>query len=175
MNEFEQMQEGAEGIELTDEEGAGSARPGGASNLIFAGIVVVLLAFQAVSANFIVRNFLLDAPLDRPKPVARSNEQFGLIHQLTGIIVNPADAKGNRHLLVDIGFETTDPKVIAELTEREPLLRDNIITFLSAQRYEVLTDITMREKIRQRVIEIANYNLTKGTVDRVYFIRYVVQ
>ncbi|HEB84270.1 MAG TPA: flagellar basal body-associated FliL family protein, partial [Bacteroidetes bacterium] len=62
-----------------------------------------------------------------------------------------------------------------ELQAREPQIRDNLITFLSAQRVDVLTDITMRERIRKRILEIVNTRLTEGVVDNAYFIRYVFQ
>ena len=177
MNEFDQMQDGVEGVELPDVDldGPGGRGGGGGSNIVFAVIVVLVLAFQAVSSHFILRKTLFANPPNKPAKTKTAPEEFGQVFQMEGIIVNPADAKGSRHLLVDIGFQTEDPKVILELTEREVLLRDNIITFFSAQRYDVLTDISMREKIRDRVREIANYNLTAGQVDRVFFIRYVVQ
>ena len=177
MNEFDDMQDGVEGVELPDVDldtgGGGSG--GGGSNIVFAIVVVLVLAFQAVSSHFILKKFLFSKPPEKPAKAATAPETFGQVFQLSGIIVNPSDAKGNRHLLVDVGLQSENPKVIEELTEREPLLRDNIITFFSAQRYEVLTDITMRQKIRDRVKEITNYNLTQGQVDQVYFIRYVVQ
>lgn len=177
MNEFDQMQDGAEGVELPDVDldAPGGGRGGGGNNIVFAVVIVLVLAFQAVSSYFILKQFLFSNPPNKPAKEKKAPETFGQVFQIEGIIVNPSDAKGSRHLLVDIGFQTEDPEVIAELTEREVLLRDNIITFFSAQRYDVLTDISMREKIRDRVLEIANYNLAGGQVDRVFFIRYVVQ
>jgi len=178
MNEFDQMQDAVEGIELPDvdleQAGGGGGSGSGGNKVVFALIVVLLLAFQAVSSYFVIQKLLFSKPPEPKKQESAMAENFGQVFRLDGIIVNPSDA-GNRHLLVDIGFETDDQKVLEELAEREPLLRDNLITFFSAQRYKVLTDITMREKLKERVKEIANYNLAKGTVDQVYFIRYVIQ
>ena len=100
---------------------------------------------------------------------------MGIVHQISGLIVNPADSRGSKHLLLNIGLETKDQKVIEELVELEPLIRDNLNTFFAAQRYQVLQDIQYREKLRQRVQEIVNYHLTKGQVDKVFFIQYVLQ
>lgn len=178
MNEFDQMQDAVEGIELPDvdleQTGGGRSAGGGGNTIVFVLIVVLLLAFQAASSYFVIQKLFFSEP-PTPKPQeTTAPENFGQVFRLDGLIVNPTDA-GNRHLLVDIGFQTEDQKVLDELAEREPLLRDNLITFFSAQRYKVLTDITLREKLKERVKEIANYNLSKGTVDQVYFIRYVIQ
>lgn len=187
MNEFndEEMQGGAEGIELPDvdiddgggevAEGGGGGRAGGSA--VFAVVIVLMLAFQAVASHFIVKKLFFSKP---PAPkvteqAAAPDKEIGIVHQVSGLIVNPADSRGSKHLLLNIGLESKDQKVIDELVELEPQIRDNLNTFFSAQRYEVLQDIQYRDKLRQRVQEIVNYYLTKGKVDKVFFIQYVLQ
>jgi flagellar basal body-associated protein FliL len=179
MNEFDQD---VEGVELPDidldagdgfDAGGGSGKGGGTA--VFAIILVVVLAVQAVSSHFILRATVFSKP---PKTKAKEKTEkveYGEIFQLDGLIVNPTDSRGSKHLLVDIGLQTTNAAIITELGEKELLLRDNINTFLSAQKLEVLTDIHMRQKIRERLKEIVDYNLEEGQVDKVYFIRYVLQ
>jgi|GEM_PF-970801 len=182
MNEFDQMQDDVEGVELPDidlEGGdgfdAGGSSKGGGGTMVFAIILVAILAVEAVSSHFILRATLFSKP---PKPKSKEKVEqveFGEIFQLDGLIINPTNSRGSKHLLIDIGLQTTDASILAELGEKELLLRDNLNTFLSAQKLEVLTDINMRQKIRERLKEIVDYNLSEGEVDKVYFIRYVLQ
>lgn len=182
MNEMDQMQVGAEGIELPDvdlDQGGDvlGGEGGKKSNpAIFAIVLVLMLGAQAVGSHFLIKKMFFSKP---PKPKVKTekaeNAPFGQVFPLTGIIVNPKDTRGSKHLLVDINFQISNEKVAAQLTELDPLIRDNIITFFSAQRYEVLTDITMRENIRRRVIEIVNYHLSEGQVENAFFVRYVLQ
>ncbi len=163
--------------EMEEAEGGGEEKspPKQLNMIMFIVMVVLLFGFQTTSSVLIVGKMYDSNPYfpGRP-PVDREDNLSGLIHTLEGIIVNPTDSRG-KVLLLDIGFETGSGDVIAELGTLEPLLRDNINTFLSAQRLPVLTDISMREKIRDKVMEIANYHLTEGKVGRVFFIRYVLQ
>jgi flagellar basal body-associated protein FliL len=143
--------------------------------IMFSVIVVLLFGFQAVSSVLIIGKMYNSNPYFPGKaPVEQEEDLTGMIHTLEGIIVNPTESRG-KVLLVDIGFETGSEEVVAELGTLEPLLRDNLNTFLAAQRLPVLTDISMRDKIRGKVMDIANYHLTEGKVGRVFFIRYVLQ
>ncbi|MFH0882739.1 MAG: flagellar basal body-associated FliL family protein [bacterium] len=184
MNEFNEVQEGAEGIELpdVDVEAGGELLPGkseggggGGKSVVFAVVVVIILAFQAVSSHFIVKNLFFSEPPAPKQQKAETSDEIGEIYRITGLIVNPKESRGSKHLLVDFGLETKDKKVMDELLKIEPLLRDNLNTFFAAQRLEILQDITYREKLRKRVQEIVNYHLTEGTVDEVFFIQYVLQ
>ena len=176
MNEFDDIGEGAEGVEIPDVDVSGGGK-NPLKGVLTALIVVLVLAFQALGSHFIVKMLFFSKPpkakTAKVKTVAKG--EYGEVFQMPGIIVNPIDTRGTNHLLIDIGFESTDSKVLAEIVLLEPQLRDNFITFLSAQRIDVLTDIKMRERIRDRIIEITNYHLTRGVVDKVYFIRYVYQ
>jgi len=163
--------------EMEDGEATGGEKAAGKqlNMIMFIAIVVLLFGFQAVSSVLIMGKLYDSNPYFPGKPhVEREENLTGLIHTLEGIIVNPTDSRG-KVLLLDIGFETGDEDVVAELGTLEPLLRDNINTFFSAQRLPVLTDISMREKIREKVMEIVNYHLTEGKVGHVFFIRYVLQ
>ncbi len=143
--------------------------------VVFIVILVIMLGFQVSSSWLLMNRVLEDNPYfpgSAPDPEAGL---YGILHTLDGIIINPTDSNGSKVLLVDIGFETGSEDVVLELQKLEPLLRDNINTFLSAQRLPVLTDIRMRDLMREKVKEIVNHNLTSGKVGRVFFVRYVLQ
>ncbi|MCB2210570.1 flagellar basal body-associated FliL family protein [bacterium] len=177
MNEADQDVASVELPENEMPEG-GAPSGGGSRGLsmpIFIGILVGIVALQGFS-SWTIMNWLLEAnPYFPGGPPMEEENLTGLLYTIEGIIVNPTDSKGTKILLVDIGFETGSDAVVAEMGSMEPLLRDNINTFLSAQRLPVLSDISYRDKIRDRVQQIANHHLTSGKVGRVFFVRYVLQ
>jgi len=119
---------------------------------------------------------------------------FGHIYMIDDLIINPANSGGRRHLLVSLGLEyfvnAKDKEkggerssgegddltgVGAELSLREPQIRDNLITLLGGQEISVLSDIQYREKIRASLLKSINYYLETGQVDKLYFVKYVFQ
>ena len=140
---------------------------------MFAGVILAILAFEAFSSQLLVKQ-LFFAP---PKPPEKSGEgiEVGEFHIISDLIVNPAATGGRRHLLVSIGLEYHDPKIEAELTRRDPQIRDNLITLLAGQEVTVLTDIRYRENIRNSLLKAVNYYLDSGQIERLYFVKYVFQ
>lgn len=166
---------GAEGIEVP-QGGPSMDSGGGTKTLLVAMIAVLVLAFQLVSSHLIVKMLFFNnkaETVQKEEEKAAKPEPPGEIYRMESILVNPTATRGRQHLLVELGLEVDSPEVITELTTLDPLLRDNIITVLSAQPMDVLTNIMMRDKIKQRIQDIVNYYLSKGKVTKVYFIRYV--
>ncbi|MBZ0264411.1 flagellar basal body-associated FliL family protein [bacterium] len=167
--------EGTQGVEVP--EGGAAPGGGGAKPMMVAMIAVLVLAFQIVSSHYIVKMLFFSKP---PEAVAeeqmvdeKKTEEVGQIYKLETLLINPEASRGSKHLLVDIGIEASDPAIIGQLEVLDPVLRDNISTLLSSQPLDVLTNILMRDKLRLKIEEIANFHLKEGEVDRVYFIRYV--
>ncbi len=107
----------------------------------------------------------------KPKP-----EQPGLTYKIDDMVVNPVDTRGRRFLRLGVAFETKDgPAVIAELTTRDPQVRDILIREFSSRTLEELTDPTVREEVRLSCIERINEYLTSGKISNMYFTDYVIQ
>lgn len=98
---------------------------------------------------------------------------MGEIYMIDDLVINPAG--GRRIFMVAIGLEYFDKNAIVEITKREPLLRDNLITLFSSQPREVLTNIKYRERLRGRVKKIMDHQLGKDTITRVVFVKWVFQ
>ncbi len=171
MNE---MPAGAEGIEVSP-DAQKITRGGGTKTAIIAMVAVLVLAFQIVSSHLIVKMVFFGKPHVKAKQTERvvKPKPPGEMFLMESILINPVASRGSKHLLVELSFEVSSPKVIDEMQKLSPILRDNIITLLSSQSLEVLTNIMMREKIREKIKEVANFYLTTGTVEKVYFNRYV--
>ena len=174
MNQADEL-EGAEGIEIP--EGVDGERDVEfrKSRLIPILVIASILLVQAVSANIIVRKVFFSQPPAKKMENKADFEPIGEVYRIDGIIVNPQGTEGKSVLLVDVGLDASGEEVMLQLGKLEPQIRDNLVTFLSAQRVDVLTDIHMREKIRKKVEEIVNYYLKEGQVKQVFFISYVFQ
>ncbi len=107
-----------------------------------------------------------------------SSESFtpppmGDIYMIDYLVINPLG--GRRIFLVAIGLEYFEENAAEEIRRREPLLRDNLITFFSSQPKEVLTNIKYRERLRGRVKKIMDHQLGENTITRVVFVKWVFQ
>ena len=111
-------------------------------------------------------NEVTEQKLDEPPP-------FGNVFFIRDLIINPAGAR--RIFMVSVALEYFDEEKAAVLQEREPLLRDNLITLFSSQPQNVLTDIKYRRALRARVKKIMDYQLGEGVVTRVFFEKWVFQ
>ncbi|MBD3165435.1 hypothetical protein GF324_02455 [bacterium] len=181
MNEFDDTADGAEGVELPeaplgDDLDVGGG--GGGSKLPMIITIIVILIIQGVSSHFLVRQLFFSKPRQakvEKKDTGAKKGAPGEIFNLSGLIINPKGSRGSKILMLELGLEASETGVIENLGKIEPILRDNITTFMGSQKPEVLTDIEWRERVRKRIKEIVNYNLPEGQIDNVYFIRYVFQ
>jgi flagellar basal body-associated protein FliL len=162
------FQAGAEGEASAPKMKKGLPKP-----LLLAGILIPVLAFSAFSSQIVIKKIFFPDPQPVKKEAAKS--EVGEFHMISDLIINPAASGGRRHLMVSLGLEYADPLLKAELEKRDPQIRDNLITILAGQEANVLTDIRYRESIRQSLLKAVNYHLESGTVEKLYFTKYVFQ
>ncbi|NQU05727.1 MAG: flagellar basal body-associated FliL family protein [Calditrichaeota bacterium] len=98
---------------------------------------------------------------------------FGEIFTIDDLVVNPAG--GRRIFMVSLGVEYFDSEQLAEMQRREPILRDNLITFFSSQPSDYLSNIKYRQALRSRVKKIMDYQLGEGVVSRIIFQKWIFQ
>ena len=179
-----------ENIQTPDEidqlTGAKSGKPMLSRILIIVPIAILVLAVQSVMAYYTLTWLFFSEPLS---PVSHAEEvvvaetkggeesysSTGEVYQIEDIIVNPAGTQGRRFLVVSLGFEVSEKKVLVALAERETQIRDAMITLLSSKNLEYLADVMNREPLREEIRSAANRFIDKGEVIRVYFIGYVLQ
>ena len=153
-------------------------------------IILLVLAAQTVAAYYTVSFlFFSNAPplqsirVPGGMPGAESDssmveesvESTGEIYEFTDIIVNPAGTLGRRYFVVSMSFEVSTKKVLEEISAKEPLLRDALITLLAQKSLEYLADISNMENIRSEIINAVNSFLEKGKIIRIYFTGYILQ
>jgi flagellar FliL protein len=101
--------------------------------------------------------------------------EFGFFHEITGMTINPAGTNGSRYLLVNAALEADDEKTIAQIQEREFVVRDRLIGVMSRRTVPELADITLREALKDSLLTSINAVVDEGSVSQLYFTQYVMQ
>jgi flagellar FliL protein len=165
--------------------------------LIIIPIAFVVIAVQAFAAYFLMTKLFFplkpsqssvaveDTSKSEQNPKGMSEhrkevtaEETGAgekLYQFPDIIVNPAGTGARRFLVVSMSLEMSDVKVNEELKEKEPILRDALITLLAAKSFEYVSDVLNMETLRSEILQEVNKHLTKGKVVKIYFTGYVLQ
>ncbi len=118
-------------------------------------------------------------PKPKPKKERGSNEKGAesttLIYAIADIIVNPAGTGGSRYLSVSFGFELESASLAAEFEEREPMVRDALITILSAKSVSQLTDPKQKEIVRYQIKKRVSQLMETDELAAVYYTDFVLQ
>lgn len=101
--------------------------------------------------------------------------QYGEFMQLENIIVNPAGTQGQRYLMVALGLEASSGDVLAEVENKEIVVRDTVLKILSQYNVDQLSSIEHRNKTKAQLINAVNGVLGGQQIDRLYFTQYVLQ
>lgn len=156
---------------------ASAGKPGkGILSRLMIPLIVLFLALAGFGTWwFFLRGESEAEVIDVAIPEQKEAEppKFGLVYRIPDIILNPSG--GRRHFLVSVSLEYFDPTVESLISEREVLLRDNLITLFSSQPAEVLTNVKYRQALRARVKKIMDYQIGEGKVTRVFFDKWVFQ
>ena len=97
------------------------------------------------------------------------------MHTLTNVIVNPAGSGGSRFLLLDVALRLSTDAAVLELTGRDAEVRDAIVHLLGAKSVTELAEISGRDVIKNEMQGLISSILTSGTVNAIFFPRYVIQ
>ncbi|MEX1055429.1 MAG: flagellar basal body-associated FliL family protein, partial [Rhodothermales bacterium] len=101
--------------------------------------------------------------------------EYGQFTTLNDVMLNPADSGGKRFLVVSLGLETRTADVIAEIEERDIVVRDAVLRLLSGYTSEELSSIELRSRLKDEILAELNQVLQKGEIDRLYFTQYLLQ
>ena len=157
--------------------------------IILIPIVVLLLTAEIVGAYYTVNLLFFSKmpPLPENKIVQADSAEIapveleilqkgkGELYDFADIVVNPAGTGGRRYLVISMTFELSDKKVVKEVSEKEPILRDALLTHLAAKHFDYVTEVANIEEMRKEMQDILNKHLEKGKVLRIYFTGYVLQ
>lgn len=98
-----------------------------------------------------------------------------IVYAIKDIVVNPAGTAGSRFLSVSFGFELASAELETAFEDREPLIRDALITILSSKTVSQLTDAKQKEIMRYQVRRRLSKLLKTDGLEGVYFTDFVLQ
>ncbi len=130
-------------------------------------ILAVLLVIIISVAAFMFFYFFSKNQSDNGKL-----EKVGPIFETEEFTVNLGQST-SRFIKVDFALEFTNTKVMKELEEKLPLIKDAVIFVLSQQSVEALGTVEGKEELKKQLIENINVFLEKGEVKRIYFNNFI--
>ena len=144
-------------------------------------ILIPLILLGAGSGGWVAYSqYVSIATLGEAGPAAEEEEdteplEYGEFMEMENMIVNPSGTDGKRYLMIKIGLESDKAKALAEVTEKEVVVRDVLLRTLSAHTVDELGDLALRDELKNELRLAINEILEKGEVTRVYFTQYVLQ
>lgn len=105
---------------------------------------------------------------DIPRPVVNNVA-------LPTVMVNLADAAGDRYLKVGMEVEVTSPDAAQEIQAQTAKIRDAVIILLSSKTYAELSTTDGKMQLKNEVASRLNQILGTPRVVRIYFTEFVVQ
>lgn len=175
----------AEG-EAGEKEGAASS--GGSKKMIMFGLVGVgAIVMGVVLAIFVLKPMLAgdsDGEANEHKKTTvhkkkssggHGDEAASSFYAVKDIVVNPAGTGGTRFLSVSFAFQVDSPELSAALESKETIVRDVLITILSAKTIAQLTDPKQKEIIRYQIKKRISEILGSEDLMAVYYTDFVLQ
>ena len=179
-------------------EGAEAPAAGGGKKklMLFGGIGVGVLALGVVLAIFVLKPMMSGSDnsgasakgetktekaeraekAEKPKKEAsHAKSGDGIVYAIEDIVVNPAGTAGSRFLSASFGIEVSSQETASRLEEREPLVRDALITILSSKTLAELTDARQKEIMRLQIKKRLSLLLKTEDLTNVFYTDFVLQ
>lgn len=160
-------------------------KKGGNKLILFGGIGVGIIVIGVVLALFVIKPMM--APANNGNESAqvakkgkdhkkkKGSEEGSIIYTIKNIVVNPAGTSGSRFLSVSFGFELESPELEQEFSQKEPIIRDALITILSSRTVAQLTDPKQKEIVRYQIKKRVSRLMDTDGLDGVYYTDFVLQ
>ena len=166
---------------MAEEQAAEKKESGKVWVMKYAPIILVAIVLEAILAYFLVTKVIAPKMRAATEESAVEEEQpkaIGKIYEVKDLIVNPAGTGGTRYLNTTIGLEVEDERLIPELENRSPQIRDALIDILVAKTIEQLDGVEDKQVLREEILTKINDMLPTtemGKVVHVYLIDFVIQ
>ena len=97
------------------------------------------------------------------------------IYAVKDLIINPAATNGQRYLLATIAFDLSSNDAVKSLEKKEMALRDVLNSILTSKTMDQLIDVSKRENLREEISAKVGKIVDNGTIQSVYFSKYIIQ
>ncbi|MFQ5771952.1 MAG: flagellar basal body-associated protein FliL, partial [bacterium] len=105
----------------------------------------------------------------------RQENRVGQFFEIKDMVVNPAGTLGRRFLVIELGLETHNSKLVEEAQTKEIWMRDAIISLLTQKTTDELLDITKRDVLKKEILDLLNSKMSKTKFEKLYFTKYIMQ
>ena len=148
---------------------------GGVNYILLVVIVVVSVLLATGGSYFMLLKFggLNDNNKKEKTETKETIKKLGPTTKLSQFLVNLSD--GQQYIKVNITFEVNNEKVVEEVTNRKPQIRDTIISILRTKKYKEITSNKGTRELRTEIMNNVNRVLVKGKITNVFFTEFVVQ
>ncbi|MGM9570616.1 MAG: flagellar basal body-associated protein FliL [bacterium] len=142
--------------------------------IMIIAIAIVATIFAGGISFLIVKKMLGEAETGQTKVVVAN--RVGPLHPLEDeFLVNLCDEEANHYIKAKVALEVANEETLAEVVERTPQIRDEIISILRTKKTEDMQKPDGMLKLKEEIRKKCNENLTKGTILMVYFTDFVMQ
>jgi flagellar FliL protein len=145
-------------------------------------LVVILLAAAGAGVGGLVVGPRLgadakgdDEAVEAQHEAGEHDQALGKFFELENMIVNPADTRGERFLMVSVAFEVPDDETLNLLHEREIQVRDAVSAALGSRTLASLTESGAREMLKRDLTRAVDELAGEPAWMRVYLPRFVIQ
>ena len=147
---------------------------GSSVSYVFITIIIILSVLLATGTSYFMFFKLGGVGGGEEESTAQAQKQkLGPTTKIGDFVVNLAE--GKTFVKVNIVFEVSNEKVMEEVGQRSPQIRDTIISILRKQNQEEISSVEGTRKLRTDIMKRVNENLMKGKVTNVFFTEFVLQ
>jgi flagellar protein FliL len=175
-----------ENAEESQKEGGGA----GKNNMILLIVIGVLVLFLIIGAILAIVMMGEEETMDSVSTETGANAtqkatkrtrthtdlvSVGPMHPLDQFIVNLLSQSGRRYLKTTMNLELDTEALVAELTNKEAVIRDIIIGVLSAKTIEEISTLKGKRKVKDELMVKVNEILVDGQIHNIFFTDFVIQ
>ncbi len=186
--DYSVMEEKIEGSNV--ESKAGSAKKSGINPKVFI-IGLPLFIVQLVVVYFITANILMNKHNSNQVSAAENTgteenkgenkseapkESFGkFIYTMEDVIVNPTGTSGQRLMLASVNIDVVSDEQLKFLKEREPIVKDLIISTISSKTIVQLGQIGFKDSLKVELSGSIKSKFPSVKINDIYFSKYIMQ
>ncbi|MEX2600507.1 MAG: flagellar basal body-associated FliL family protein [Balneolaceae bacterium] len=155
--------------EVTDQKPKKGSKVQSVGKYFLIGIFVLapmLLAYAIVDKNYEQIYTFTSSFLASEEPV---------YFQIEELIVNPAETRGQRYLVVECNLELQHTDHIALVEQNIQRIKHDMMELLSSRTVQQLGEFEERERLRGELAEVVNQAIGLRSVRNLYYTRYVMQ
>ncbi len=101
--------------------------------------------------------------------------EIGQMYPMEQFVVNLYSEGGSRYLKSALNLELAGEELAMELDAKKPIIRNIIITALSAKTYEEISTIKGKENLKDEIVLNINEVISDGKINNLFFTDFVIQ